>query len=92
MLINVLDQSVRILAHTEEVSLLLRRLYHTAAVRALAVYQLGLRPERLTGSTVHSLIGSLVNITLIIETFEYLLYLLLMILIGSTDELIIRYI
>ena len=90
MLINVLDQSVRILAHTEEVSLLLGRFYHTAAVRALAVYQLGLRPERLTGSTVHSLIGPLVNITLIIETFEYLLYLLLMILIGSTDELIIR--
>ena len=90
MLINVLDQSVRILAHTEEVSLLLGRLYHAAAVRALAVHQLGLRPERLTGSTVHSLIGPLVNISLIVETLEDLLYLLLMILIGSTDELIIR--
>ena len=84
------DQSVRILAHTEEVSLLFGRLYHTAAVRALAIYQLGLRPERLTGSTIHSLIGPLVNITLVIETLEDLLYLLLMILIGSTYELIIR--
>ena len=90
MLINIRNKLICILAHTEEVSLLLGRLYHTAAVRALAVYQLGLRPERLTGSTVHSFIGPLVNITLIIETFEYLLYLLLMILIGSTDELIIR--
>ena len=90
MLINVLDQSVRILAHTEEVSLLFRRLYHTAAVRTLAVYQLGLCPERFTGGTVHSLIGSLVNISLIVETLEDLLYLFLMILIGSTDKLIIR--
>ena len=90
MLINVLDQFVCIFAHAEEISLFLGRLYDTAAVRALAVHQLGLGPERFTGGTVHSLIGPLVNISLIIETLEDLLYLLLMILIGSTDELIIR--
>ena len=89
MLINVLDQFVCIFAHAEEISLLLGRLYDTAAVRALAVHQLGLGPEGLTGSTVHSLIGSLVNISLIVETLENLLHLLLMILIRGTDELII---
>ena len=87
--INVLDQFVCIFAHAEEISLFLGRLYDTAAVRALAVYQLGLRPERFTWGTVHSLIGPLVNISLIIETLEDLLYLLLMILIRGTDELII---
>ena len=85
----MLDQFVCIFAHAEEISLLLGRLYDTAAVRALAVHQLGLGPEGLTGSTVHSLIGSLVNISLIVETLENLLHLLLMILIRGTDELII---
>ena len=37
MLINVLDQFVCIFAHAEEISLLLSRLYDTAAVRTLAV-------------------------------------------------------
>ena len=90
MLINVLDQSVRILAHTEEISFFFRRFYHAAAVRALAVHQLGLCPERFTRGTIHTFVCSLVDIALIIETLEDLLYLLLMILIGSTDELIIR--
>ena len=89
MLINVLDQFVCIFAHAEEISLLLGRLYDTAAVRALAVHQLGLRPEGFTGSTVHSLVSSLIDVPLIIETLEDLLYLLLMILIRGTDELII---
>ena len=55
------------------------RLHLAAAVRAFAVYQLGLGKEGLTGCTVKSLIVALVNIALIIQFLENLLYLLLMI-------------
>ena len=89
MCIDMLDQTVCIFAHLEEISLFLRRLYLTSAVRAFAVYQLGLGPEGLAGSTVQSLIRALVNIALVVQLFEDLLYLLLMILISGTDEFVI---
>ena len=44
MSVDVLDQLGRILAHTEEIGLLLGRFHLAAAVRALAVHQLGLCP------------------------------------------------
>ena len=75
----MLDQTVCIFAHFEEICLLLRRLYLTSAVRAFAVHQLRLRPEGLARRTVQSLVRALVNIPLIIQLFENLLYLLLMI-------------
>ena len=40
MCVDVIDQTICVLAHLEEVSLLLRWLYLTSAVRALAVHKL----------------------------------------------------
>ena len=86
----MLDQPVRIFAHTEEIRLLLGRLHLSAAIRTLAVHQLGLCPERLARRAVQSFIGSLVDIALIIQALEDLLHLPLVIRIRGADELIIR--
>ena len=90
MLIDMLYQPVRIFAHTEKVCLLPGRLHLPAAVGALTVHQLGFRPEGFAGSTVHSLIGALIDISLFIKTPENLLYLLFMVLVGCADKLVIR--
>ena len=89
VLIDIIDESLRIFAHTEEICLFLRRLYRASAVRAFAVYDLGLGPEGLTRGTVKSLIAALVNIALIIELLENLLYLRLMILVGGADKFVV---
>ena len=89
MLVDMVNQAVSVFAHTEEISLFLGRLHLAAAVRTLAVHQLGLGPEGLAGSTVHALVSALVNIALVVQLLEDLLYLLLMIIVGGTDEFII---
>ena len=89
MLVNMANQPVSIFAHFEEICLFLGRLYRTAAVRALSVYKLGFCPEGLAGRTVHSLIGSLVNISLIIQALKNFLYLLLMIIIRCPDKFVV---
>ena len=89
VLIDIIDESLRIFAHTEEICLFLRRLYRTSAVRAFAVYDLGLGPEGLARGTVKSLVAALVNIALIIELLENLLYLRLMILVSGADKFVV---
>ena len=89
MRIDMLDQLIRIFAHTEEVRFLLGRLYLPAAVGTFAIHQLGFRPEGLAGCTVHSLIGALIDIALIIEALEDLLHLFLMVIVCGPDKLVI---
>ncbi len=89
MCVDMLDKTIRVFAHLEEICLFLRRLYFTPAVRTFTVYKLRLRKERLAGGTIHSLIIPFVNISLLIHLLEYLLNLLLMILIRCTDEFIV---
>ena len=86
----MLDQTVCIFAHLEEIRFFLRRLYFTAAVRTFAVNQLRFGKERLAGSTVHTFIISFIDITFIIQLFENLLHLSHMIFIRSTNKFIIR--
>ena len=87
--VDVINQAVCILAHFEEVCLLLCRLYLTATVRTLAVHQLGLRPEGLTGCTVQALIRALVDISLIVQFLKDFLHALLVILVCGADKIII---
>ena len=87
--IDVLDQAVRILAHFEEICLFLGLGDRTSAVRTFAVVKLGLRPEGFAGSAVPSLIGSLVDITLIVELFEDLLDLFLVRRIAGADKAVV---
>ena len=89
MCIDMLNQTVCIFAHFKEICLLLRRLYLTSAVRAFTVYELRLRPEGLTRRTVQSLVRALVNISLLIQLFENLLYLQLMLRIRCADKFVI---
>ena len=74
VLLDVLHQTVGVLAHAEEVSLLLGIHARAAAVRAAAVLQLALGPEGLTRLAVFTLVRTLVNIALIIQLFEDLLH------------------
>ena len=85
----MLDEAVCVFAHFEEVSLFLCRHAWTSTVRTFAVYKLGFSEERLTWSTVHSFVLSLVDISLCIHFFENLLNLFLMVLICGTDEFVI---
>ena len=89
MLVDMVNQTVSVFAHTEEISLFLGRLHLAATIRTLAVHQLGLGPEGLAGSTVHALVSTFVDIALVIQLLENLLYLLLMVIIGGADEFII---
>ena len=66
MAVNMLDQTIRVFAHLKEVRFFLCRLHFAAAVRTLAVHQLGLGKEGLAGRAVHSLVISFVNIPLVI--------------------------
>ena len=89
MLVDVLNELRRVLAHAEEVGLLLSRLHLPAAVRALAVHQLGLREEGLAGRAVEALIVALIDVALVIEFLKNLLHLGLMVLVCGADELVV---
>ena len=90
MILDILDQAVRIFAHLKEIRLLLCGNAGASAIRTLTVHKLGFCKEGLTGSTVHSLVMPLVDIPLGVHFFEDLLHLFLMVLICGADELIIR--
>ena len=89
MLVDIVNESLSVLAHTEEICLLLGRLNRAAAIRTFAVYQLGLCKEGLAGSAVHSLVMALVNISLVVELLENLLDLSLVVCVCGADKLII---
>ena len=89
MLIDILDQPGSVLAHAEEIRLLLGRFYLASAVRTLAVHQLGLTEKGLAGSAVQPLVISLIDIALVVKLLENLLHLGLMVLVRGADKLII---
>ena len=73
----------------EEIRLLGRAPDLTPAIRALAVDELRLRPEGFAGRAVPALIGTLVDIALVIELLKDFLNGLLMIIVRRADEFII---
>ena len=87
--VDMLDQPVGVLAHTEEVGLLLSRLDRASTVGTLAVHQLGLREKGFAGSTVQPFIIAFIDIALIVQLLEDLLHLGLMVCVRGADELII---
>ena len=89
MCLNVLDQTVCVFAHFEEISLFFGWYAWASAVRTFSVYKLGFCEEGLTWSTVHSLVLSLVDIPFCIHFLENLLNLFLMVFICGTDEFVI---
>ncbi len=77
---------VGILRKPEEIGFLFRVLHLPAAVRALAVHQLALRPEGLAGLAVLALIGALVDVAVVVHLPENSLDGRHMIVVGGTDE------
>ena len=75
-----------VFAQTEEVGLLLGVLHLPAAVGALAVLQLALGPEGLTGLAVFPLVGALVDVPVFIHLLENLLDGGHVIVVGGADE------
>ena len=90
--IGVLQQmpdTVGVLAQAEEVRLLLGVLDLAAAVGALAVHQLALRPEGFAGGAVFALIGALVDVTLVVHGLEDLLHGGAVVVVGGADEAVV---
>ena len=90
MLFDMFYQTIRILAHLEEVSFFLGRFYISTAVGALAVHQLTLRPKRFAGSTIHPYVFTLIDVALFVEFLKNLRYLSAMFGVGRTHKLIVR--
>ena len=90
MALDVVDQPVLILAHAEEVALLVGGLAGAAAVGAeVALLQLGGGPEGLALGAVLALVFALVDVALVVELLEDLLHDLLVALVGGADEVVV---
>ena len=89
MRLDMLDQTVGILAHFEEIGFLGGRRDIAAALGTFPLHELGLRVEGLALLTVHALILSLIDIALIVHDAEDLLDLSLVIFVRRADELIV---
>ena len=78
-----------ILGETEEIGFLFRIVHFTPAVGALSVHQLALCPEALTGCAVHTFVGTLVDIPVVIHFTENPLDRLDMVIIGCADKAVV---
>ena len=89
MLLDILHQTILILAHTEEICLFRGPFDRTAAVRTFAVYNLRFGEKRFARFTVPSFVTALINIALFVELFEDFLYNALMLFVSGADKLVI---
>ena len=90
MFVDVRKQTIRVLAHAEEIRLLRDLLHGAVAVGTAAIFiQLELRPIALTWRTVESLVRALVNIALIVDFLEDMLYEFVMTLLRCADEIVV---
>ena len=88
--VDVLDQAVGVFLHLEEVSVFLGLMHFAAADGAiLLIHYLGRCVERLALSAVHSLIITKIDIALVVQLLEDLLYLALMVFICCADEAVV---
>ena len=90
VVVDIVDEPLGVLAHLEEVGLLLGGAHFPAAVGALAVYKLALGPEALAGGAVQALVGALVDVPFVVQVFEDLLDFLLVVIVGGADEVVVR--
>ncbi len=85
----MLDQTIGVFAHLEEICFFVCLYYRSSAVRAVPVDQLGLRKKGFAGVTVKAFIRSLINVALLIHFFEHFLDLFLMIIVRGADKFVI---
>ena len=89
VLVVVLHEAVCVLAHAEEVRLLLGGVHLSAAVGALAVFELRGRPKGLARGAVHPLVRPFIDIPLLVQLAEDGLHLRLVVGVGGADELVV---
>ena len=89
VIFNIFYKAVCVLAHLEEVRLLLRFLNGSAAVGALAVNYLRVGEEGLAGSAVPTLVTALVNVALFVKTLEYFRNGVNVRSVGRSDEVVV---
>ena len=89
VLLVELQQAVSVLAGLEEVGLLVGIVDLAAAVRALAVHQLAVRPEALAGLAVVADVLALVDIALLVQLGEDLLAAFHMVVVGGADKAVV---
>ena len=90
MLVKQREQPVRVVGKLEEISLLLRRLHRSAAVRTTTVHQLTFRPKTLARRTVKPLILTLVDVTLVVHLHKDFLHTLDVARLSRADKVVIR--
>ena len=84
------DQAIGVLAHLEEIRFLFRGLDVPAAIGALALDKLALRPEGFARGAIHTFVIALVNVALVVEFFEHFTDLFHMVFVGGADEFVVR--
>ena len=84
-----LAHGLGVLAELEEVGLLLGVLDGAAAVGALAVDQLALRPEALAGGAVHAGVLALIYVAVVVHLLEDALHGLDMVAVGRADKAVV---
>ena len=89
VVLDVLDQSVGILAHLEEVSLLGCLDQLSAALGALAIGYLRIGIEGFVGRAIPALVVSLIDIALLVESLEDLGHSGDVIVVGGADEVVV---
>ena len=87
--LDIRHELVGVLAHAEEIGLLLRPDDLAPAVRALAAHELALRVEGLVRHAVPALVFALVDVSLLIELAEDLLHLLLVHGVGGAHKAVV---
>ena len=88
---DVFRQSVGIFAHFKEVRFFLFALYFSAAIGALAVYQLAFREKRFARRAVPALIAALINIALLVKFTENFRHYFFVLLVRSADKFVIAH-
>ena len=90
MCVDVLDQTIGVFLHSEEVGIFLGLVHFAAADGAVfAVDDLGSRIESFTLSAVHSLVIAQVDVALVVQFLEDLLNLTLMVFIRRADKAVV---
>ena len=89
VLLNILDEPVRIFAEPEKIAFLLGFLHRAPAIRALAVHKLPIQPECLAGRAVPPFVFPFIDIPLVIELFKNLLHNGLVPRIRRADKIVV---
>ena len=87
--VDVVDEFVSVFAHFEEICFFFCRYAWAAAVRAFAVYELGLCEEGFTWCTVHSFVVSFVDVAFCVHFLEDFLDLFFVVFVCGSDEFVI---